>query len=389
MTDIDSGGARPGMRLLLGFVGLVISLALVACGDDGGLSGSDSGDVETAEAEGEPGGTLKISNWPFYIDKKTVPEFEQDTGISVDYTEDVNDNSEFFGKVQPQLEDGGAGGRDIMVVTDWMAKKMYDLGYLQEFDQDAVAPAKENLVGSLESPAIDPERSYSLPWQAGMTGLVVNTAEAPDVTSINDLFDPRYEGQVEMLTEMRDTVPLVMKADGVDPADASKEDWLAAIDKIGEAAESGQIRKFTGNDYTRDLANGDVVAVIGWSGDAVQLQADNPDIQFVMPDEGCVLWSDNMVIPVGAPNPTAAYEWMNYVYEPENQAQIANYNYYLTPVTGTREVLEEQGSDAAESDLVFPDEEFTADCSTQTDPPGDEEDVQEVEQAFQDVITGA
>jgi spermidine/putrescine transport system substrate-binding protein len=222
-----------------------------------------------------------------------------------------------------------------------------------------------------------------------MTGLVVNTAEAPDVTSINDLFDPQYKGKVEMLTEMRDTVPLVMKADGVDPADASTEDWLAAIEKIGAAAEDGQIRKFTGNDYTRDLANGDVVAVIGWSGDAVQLQADNPDIQFVMPDEGCMIWGDNMVVPVGAPNPTAAYEWMNYVYEPENQAQIADYNYYLTPVDGTKEVLEEQGSDAADSNLVFPDEEFTADCSTQTDPPGDEEDIQEVEQAFQDVLAGA
>jgi len=389
MTHQGIETARPLTRLALAALGLAASLVLVACGDSGGLSESGSDDVSTAEAEGEASGTLTISNWPFYIDKQTVPEFEEETGLTVDYTEDVNDNNEFFGKVQPQLENGEAGGRDIMVVTDWMAKKMYDLGYLQNLDQDAIEPAKENLVGSLESPQFDPEREFSMPWQAGMTGLVVNTAEAPDVTSINDLFDPQYKGKVEMLTEMRDTVPLVMKADGVDPADASTEDWMAAIDKIGEAAESGQIRKFTGNDYTRDLANGDVVAVIGWSGDAVQLQADNPDIQFVMPDEGCMIWGDNMVIPVGAPNPTAAYEWMNYVYDPENQAQIADYNYYLTPVAGTQEILEEQGSDAAESDLVFPDEEFTADCSTQTDPPGDEEDIQEVEQAFQDVLTGA
>jgi spermidine/putrescine transport system substrate-binding protein len=390
MTESTTETRRPWRALLLAMTGLVAAFVLAACGDDGGgLSDSGSEDVETATAEGEPGGTLTVSNWPFYIDKKTIPTFEEETGIKVDYTEDVNDNNEFFGKVQPQLENGESGGRDIMVVTDWMAKKMYDLGYLQNFDEEAVAPALENLVPSLESPAIDPERSYSLPWQAGMTGLVVNTAEAPDVTSINDLFDPKYKGKVEMLTEMRDTVPLVMKADGIDPAEATTEDWLAAIDKIGQAAEDGQIRKFTGNDYTRDLANGDAVAVIGWSGDAVQLQADNPDIEFVMPDEGCMIWADNMVIPVGAPNPTAAYEWMNYVYEPENQAQIADYNYYLTPVDGTREVLEKQGSDAAESDLVFPDDEFTADCSTQTDPPGDEADVQEVEQAFQDVITGA
>jgi spermidine/putrescine transport system substrate-binding protein len=380
------------LRLTTALATLFAALALAACGDDddgGGLNSGGSDDVTTAASEGEASGTLTISNWPFYIDKKTVPDFEEATGITVDYTEDVNDNNEFFGKVQPQLERGESGGRDIFVVTDWMAKKMYDLGYLQNFDTEAVQPAIENLIPSLASPSFDPERAYSLPWQAGMTGLVVNTELAPDVTSINDLFDPQYKGKVEMLTEMRDTVPLVMKADGVDPADATKEDWLAAIDKIGEAAESGQIRKFTGNDYTRDLANGDAVAVIGWSGDAVQLQADNPDIQFVMPDEGCNLWADNMVIPIGAPNPTAAYEWMTYTYDPQNQAQITDYNYYVTPVNGTKEVLQKEGSEAAKSDLVFPSEEFTANCSTQTDPPGEAEDVQEVEQAFQDVITGA
>lgn len=377
-------------RLALGLLAICTALALAACGEDDGIEGgAEDEEVPTAEAQGEPSGDLSVANWPFYVDRKTVPEFEQETGLSVTYREEVNDNNEFFGKVQPQLDRGESGGRDIMVVTDWMAKKMYDLGYLQNFDQDAVAPAFENLLPALQSPSFDPNREFSLPWQSGMTGLVVNTALAPDVTSINDLFDPKYEGKVEMLTEMRDTVPLVMKADGVDPEDATEEDWLAAIDKIDEAADSGQIRRFTGNDYTRDLANEDAVAVIGWSGDAVQLQADNPDIQFVMPDEGCMLWSDNMVIPVGAPNPTAAYAWMNYVYEPENQAQIANYNYYVTPVAGVQPILEKQGSDAAESDLVFPSEEFTAECSTQDEPPGGPEAVQEVERAFQDVITGA
>jgi len=317
-----------------------------------------------------------------------VPEFEKKTGLSVKYIEDVNDNTEFFGKVQPQLEQGQSGGRDIFVVTDWMAKKMYDLGYLQNFDQEAVQPAVDNLIPSLQSPSFDPERAYSLPWQGGMAGLVVNTQEAPDVTSINDLFDPKYKGKVTMLTEMRDTVPLVMKADGVDPAEATEEDWMAAIEKIREAAQSGQIRRFTGNDYTRDLANGDAVAVIGWSGDAVQLQADDPNIEFRMPDEGCSLWADNMVIPAGAPNPTAAYEWMNYVSQPENAAQISNYNYYIAPFEGTKEVLEQKGSPAAKSDLVFPGEEYTAECSTQTDPPGGPEAVRRVEQAFQSVITG-
>lgn len=375
-------------RPLIALAALAAALLLAACGGDDVGGGNGDQEVQTATAEGEPTGDLNISNWPFYIDKKTVPDFEKASGLSVEYNEDVNDNTEFFGKVQPLLEQGESGGRDIMVVTDWMANKMYDLGYLQNLDKSALGPAFDNLKPSLASPAFDPNRDFSLPWQSGMTGLVVNTADAPDVKSINDLFDPEYKGKVEMLTEMRDTVPLVMKADGVDPANATEEDWMAAIDKIRDAAESGQIRKFTGNDYTKDLANGDAVAVIGWSGDAVQLQADDPNIQFVMPEEGCMLWSDNMVIPVGAPNPTAAYEWMNYVYEPENQAQIANYNYYVVPVDGVQPILEEQGSDAAESELVFPADEFTANCSTQDEPPGGAEAIQRVEQEFQSVITG-
>jgi spermidine/putrescine transport system substrate-binding protein len=385
---IDSQSKNWSRTLLVALFALVAALVIAACGSDSVGGGENEDDVTVAEAEGEPSGELNISNWPFYIDKKTVPEFEKESGITVEYNEDVNDNSEFFGKVQPQLEQGEAGGRDIMVVTDWMASKMRSLGYLQDFDKEALEPAFANLVPSLEDPSFDPERDFSLPWQSGMTGLVVNTAEAPDVTSINDLFDPQYKGKVEMLTEMRDTVPLVLKADGIDPKEATEEQWMEAIEKIRGAAESGQIRKFTGNDYTKDLANGDAVAVIGWSGDAVQLQADNPDIQFVMPDEGCMLWSDNMVIPVGAPNPTAAYAFMNYVYEPKNQAQIANYNYYFNPVDGVREVLEEEGSDAAESELVFPTDDYTVDCSTQDEPPGGDEAVARVEQEFQSVITG-
>ena len=388
----DTTWLRPRGRwrgILPALFTLLAALAITACGGGNGIEeGEETADVPTAEAQGEATGRMTISNWPFYIDRKTVPEFQKETGLSVKYIEDVNDNTEFFGKVQPLLERGESGDRDIFVVTDWMAEKMYDLGYLQNFDQEAVAPAMENLVPALESPSFDPERNFSLPWQSGMTGLVVNTQEAPDITSINDLFDPKYKGKVTMLTEMRDTVPLVMKADGIDPADATEEDWMAAIEKIREASNSGQIRRFTGNDYTRDLANGDIVAAVGWSGDAVQLQADNPNIEFVMPDEGCMLWSDNMVIPVGAPNPTAAYEWMNYVYQPENQAQIANYNYYFTPVAGTREVLQERGSDAARSELVFPSEDYTAECSTQSNPPGDEQAVSRVEQAFQSVVTG-
>jgi spermidine/putrescine transport system substrate-binding protein len=376
-------------RLLAALTVLGAALLLSACSNLG--AGGRDGPIETAEASGgKASGDLMISQWPAYIDKNTIPEFEEKTGISVDYVEDVNDNNEIFAKLREPLLNGDPSGRSMIVVTDWMAKKMYDLGFLQNFDKNAIPVVNKNMVPSLRHPDFDPERQYSAPWQSGMTGLVVNTKEAPDVKSINDIFDPQYAGRVTVLSEMRDTVPLVMKGEGIDPADATADDWHNAIDKLRDAIDSGQIVGVTGNSYINDMARGDVVIAIGWSGDAVQLQLDNPDIQFVMPQEGCILWSDNMVIPVGAPNPDAAYAFMNYVYEPENQAQIEEYDNYTTPVKGVQEIFEQSSDpavrDLAKSPLIFPTEQYQRNCSTQPNPP--KLQTFDIEQDFQALQTG-
>ncbi len=371
----------------LGVVALGAAVALAACGGGNGIENSGGSDnVQTVKYQPPPSGDLTISQWPLYIDKDTVPNFEKATGVKVDYIEDVNDNQEFFAKMQPLLAKDQSGGRSMIVVTDWMAKKMYDLGYLQNVDKAGLPNVEANLRDNLQHPDFDPDRKFSVPWQSGMTGLIVNTQLAPDVHSINDLFDPQYKGKVEMLTELRDTVPLVMKADGIDPNQATEQQWLDTIDKLKSAVASGQIRRFTGNDYTRDMANGDVAAIIGWSGDAVQLQADNPNIEFRMPTEGCILWSDNMVIPVGAPNPTAAEAFMNYVYDPKIQAPIASYNSYVTPVDGVKEVFQKTDPDLVNDPLIFPTDEFTAKCSTQPNITGEEE--QTVTRAFEGVLQG-
>jgi spermidine/putrescine transport system substrate-binding protein len=378
---------RP-FRLLAAIAALAASLVLAACGGDGGVGGASDEEATTAEA-GTAEGDLTISNWPGYIDPGkdgTLAEFEEETGIKVDYIEDVNDNNGFFGKQQPQLERGESGGRSIYVVTDWMANQMNELGYLQEINPDDIPTVHENLAPQFETSAFDPDRKFSIPWQGGMTGIWVDTEQAPDIESVNDLFDPKYKGRVTMLSEMRDTVPLVMKADGIDPEAATTEDWLSTIEKIREAADSGQIRRFTGNEYTEDLTSGNAVAAIGWSGDASLIG--NPNAEWRMPAEGCIFWFDNMVIPIGAPNTPAALEWMNFVYEPEVQADIAEYVNYVTPVDGVQEILAERDPKLAESDLIFPDEEFLADCNPQPNPPGDSEEQQEVTEAFQEVVSG-
>lgn len=359
-------------------------LGLAACGDDTVGGGGNSGEATTAKG-GPVTGNLTISNWPGYIDpgpKGTVAEFEKETGVSVDYIEDVNENEGFFGKLQPQLERGESGGRSIFVVTDWMAKQMYDQGYLQEIDHADLPTVFENMRASLQDPAFDPGRKFSVPWQSGMGGIWVDTAKAPEIRSVNDLFDPKYKGRVTMLAELRETVPLVMLAEGIDPVEASNEDWLNAIDKIKAAADSGQIRRFTGNDYTEDLTAENIVAAIGWSGDASIIE--NPNAEWRMPTEGCSLWSDNMVIPVGAPNVGAAFGWMEFVYEPEVAVDLTEYITYVSPVEGVQDLLRKTNPQLAKDPLVFPSEEFTRNCTDQDSPP----DIEPVNEAWQAVITG-
>lgn len=375
---------KKSLRMLgVATAGLVTALTVAACSS----GGTDNSNVTTAPG-GKASGTLNISNWPLYIDENTISDFEDKTGITVKYNEDVNSNTDFFGKVQPLLANGDSGGRSIVTVTDWMSQKMWDLGFLQKLNPDELTTVFDNLIPSLQDPAFDPGREYSIPWQSGMTGLVVRTDLAPDVKSVNDLFDPKYKGKVTMLDELRDSVPLVMKADGVDPTEADTQDWLDAIDKIKKAKEDGQLRRFTGNDYSQDLAKGDVVAAIGWSGDAVQLQADNENIEYIQPEQGCMLWSDNMSIPVGAPNAPAAYEFMNYVYEPENQAQIVEYVNYISPVKGVKEVLTKKDPKLADNELIFPSDQFLSKCTNQVSPPGDSAQQKEVENAWLSVVEG-
>lgn len=375
--DRQQRGAVTVLAVMVAVVALVLGLA--ACGGGGG--GANEGETTTAKA-GPVKGELTISNWPGYIDpgkSGTVAEFEGKTGVKVQYIEDVNDNNSFFGKLQPQLEQGESGGRSIFVVTDWMAQQMHELGYLQEINPDDLPTVFENMVSNLRDPSFDPGRKYSIPWQSGMTGIWVDKSKAPDIKSVNDLFDPKYKGKVTFLEEMRDSVPLVMKAEGVDPTEASDADWEKAIEKVKGAADSGQIRSFTGNNYTEDLTAGNIVAAIGWSGDASIIE--NPNAEWIMPTEGCVLWSDNMVIPVGAPNTAAALGWMEFVYEPKVAADLTEYITYISPVDGVKDLV---APELAKDPLVFPSPKFQENCSTQVSPP----DVDKVSEAWANTLTG-
>jgi spermidine/putrescine transport system substrate-binding protein len=363
-------------------VALVLVTLAAGCGGNGN-GGKEASVVPKGPVEGK----ITISQWPLYIDPGkhgTIADFERDTGVSVKWLEDINDNVEFFGKMRPLLERGKSGGRSLITVSDWLAVRMDKLGYLQRLDHSQLPNVTNNLIPFLSNRPADPKRDFTVPWQSGMTGLIVRTDKAPGVDEIKDLFDPKYKGKVTMLSELRDTVPLTLKSMGIDPDKATTDQWLAAVDKIKRAADSGQVRRFTGNDYIRDLPKGDAWISMGWSGDAVQLQKDNPNIKFVKPKEGCMVWSTSLEIPVGAPNPQAAQAFMNYVYDPKVQADIAEYVNYVTPVKGVKEILAKRDPKLATNQLIFPSDEFLSNCTYEPVLAG--EQGQKVTEAFQKAL---
>lgn len=301
---------------------------------------------------GAAGKSLRISNWPLYIDAKTVGEFQTATGITTVYTEDVNDNNEFFAKVEEPLKRGQDIDRDIVVLTDWMAGRFIKLGYTQAIPADKF-PNKANLVDSLTNVGFDPGRAHSVPWMSGMSGIGYNPkVTGRELTSVADLFDPKFKGKVTMLTEMRDTLGLVMFGEGKDPSACTIDDARAACAKIKQYRESGHIRGFTGNDYAEDLAAGNIAVAVAWSGDIQGLAADNPDLRWIAPKEGAMLYSDNMLIPSTSDRPELAAAFMNYVYTPAHSAQIVAAAPYLSPVKGVAEELAKIAPELASSPLV-------------------------------------
>ena len=345
-------------RAALGGAALALPGWLAACGGIGG------GDTEETEQDRNLRSVLRISNWPLYIDidedtkqRPTIQQFMQEYELAVRYVEDINDNNEFFARIQPSLSQGQAVDRDIVVLTDWMAARLIRNGWVEELDEEALTN-KDNLVDALRSPGFDEERRYSMPWQSGMTGIGYNPElTGGPVESVEQLLtDEQLRGRVALLTEMPDTVGLVMLANGDDPSSVEVGAFQRAIERIQQARDSGQIRQFTGNEYSGLLARGDLAACFAWSGDIIQLQLDNPDLAFAVPEDGAMLWTDNMLIPTGGHRFTAS-TFMDFVYRPEIAAQIAAYVNFISPVEGAQEAIRDIDEELAEEPLIFPDDE--------------------------------
>ncbi|GHH22228.1 spermidine/putrescine ABC transporter substrate-binding protein [Streptomyces rubradiris] len=354
--------AATGGALAAGGLGTLAACGIPAAGkSQGGTSAQDHSATEKV---------VNFSNWTEYLDvddsgkhHPTLETFRRRTGITVDYTEDINDNNEFFGKIKPQLAAGQDTGRDIIVLTDWLAARMIRLGWVQKLDPSNLPHAYTNLSAQFRDPDWDPGRAYSYPWQGISTVIAFNrkALDGIEVRSVSDLLDnPKLKGRVGFLSEMRDSVGMTLLDMGKDPARFTDDDYDAAIARLQKAVDKGQIRRFTGNDYTSDLSKGDFAACIAWAGDVVQLKADNPDIDFVIPDSGYVTSTDNLCIPNKARHKTNAERLIDFYYEPAQAAALAAYINYVTPVDGVKPYLAKIDQDAADNPLIVPDQAMQA-----------------------------
>jgi len=358
--------SRRSFLAAAGASGAAITLAACGAGRGGEQAAADAG---TSEAAGDSGAARVVwSNWPLYIDvddagtSATLTAFESATGIAVEYVEDYNDNSEFYAKVRPLLESGQPIDRDIVVPTDWMAGIWIRNGYASPLDK-ANIPNAGNLISTLATPGFDPERTYTMPWQSGYGGLgwsrsgLQEALGTDTMTTVDQLFDPRLKGRIVLLSEMRDSLGVVMAWQGADPSNFTDDQFYAALDYLQGQVANGQIIAFQGNDYVTGLENGDITAVIGWSGDLAQM---GEEFGFALPETKGNLWTDNLLIPVQAAHQANAEALINHYYDPSVAAEVAAYVQYISPVAGAAQEAAAIDPALAENPLIFPREEDLA-----------------------------
>jgi spermidine/putrescine transport system substrate-binding protein len=372
------GGAAAAAALVLG------PSFLAACGKDGG---SGSAPANAPADDGSPAtGHLRISNWPLYMADGFVAAFQKASGLTVDYKEDFNDNQQWFAKNKESLARKRDIGADLVVPTQFMAMRLKGLGWLNEI-RDSRVPNKKNLRPDLLNDAGDPGRKYTAPYMTGMVGLAYNkAATGRAVTKVEDLWDPAFKGKVSLLSDTQDGLGMIMLSQGNSPEHPTMAAVQKAVDVVREQKDKGQIRRFTGNDYADDLAAGNIIVAQAYSGDVVQLQADNPDLQFVVPEAGGNWFIDTQVMPYTTQNQKAAEAWIEYVYDKANYAQLVAFTQYVPVLADMADELNQINPKLSQNPLINPPQEINDKLKTW--PPLTDQQTQDFDTAFA-AVTGS
>lgn len=368
--------SRRDLFRVAGSAGMTAAIAgvLAACGDD-----TTSGPAPTATTFPEIAGELSVAQWPLYIDRAkgerpTLDAFERETGIEVTYDETINDNQAFFAKLVPFFEQGRPTGFDLIALSDWVVNLMRGPGWIEELDWDHLPTVDRNLLPAFRDPAYDPGNAHSVPWQGGVTGIAYWPDLVPggEIAAFADLWDERLAGHVGMMTEMVDTMSLTLLSLGVDPQRATLDDAARAQQRLLEQRDAGIVRQYVGQGYIDDLVNRNSWASMAWSGDVFYYKylGGADELEFVVPEEGGLLWTTPLEIPMLAEHPADAHAFMDFFYRPEIAVQVTDWVLYMTPVAGVQDLMREKaetGGDAnrryyetlSESPLLFPPDDLS------------------------------
>jgi spermidine/putrescine transport system substrate-binding protein len=364
---VDGGRAGPSRRSVVRGAALAALWAAAGCSGEDPEEPDGSAAKQSDRATAEPSGTaaaITWANWPDYIDvsdddpdqRPTLAAFTEETGIQVDYREDINDNQEFVDGIEQDLSAKRPVGYDVMALTSWMSARLVRAGQVQRLDRSRI-PNAANLVAALSEPGWDPGRDFSMPWQAGLTGIAYDARQVERaIGSVDELLERSdLTGRVGFLTEFSDTIGMVVLASGGNPTDLVTRDVEAAVDRVAELQQSGQVTRFYGNDFVGALRSGEIAACLAWSGDVLQMQLRNPNIKFVVPEEGLMIWSDDMLVPRASTKGAAVARLIDYYYDPKVAAKVAAWVNYICPVEGAQEEMQKIDPDLALSPLIFPD----------------------------------
>ncbi|MHA6968535.1 ABC transporter substrate-binding protein [Glutamicibacter bergerei] len=387
------GQAQASRRgVLAGAAGLALAGLLTACGTKG-ASSSPAASLAPATDLSDTEKLVRWANWTLYLDYDdkaknypTLQQFKKSSGLDVKYVEDIDSNDSYYGKVQSQLAAGQDIGQDLIVLTDWMTERVMRLGYAQELDH-ANIPNIKNLLPELKDVRFDPGRTKSLTWQSGYTGLVWNKEAFPTgLRNVEDLWSPELKARVTLLDEMRDTIPILLLDQGIDIAGQwGQDEFAGALEILDKNIQNGQIRQVKGNSYKQDLISGDALAGIAYSGDITQLNYEEGNKwEFIMPERGGLIWSDNFTVPIGATHKKNAEKLMDFYYQPDVAAEVAAYVNYLCPVVGAQQEMEKIDPDLVNDPLIFPTAEFLNNASTERELSVEEEN--DFQNQFQEVI---
>ena len=374
------GGAAAAAALILG------PSFLAACSSDNKSATGSEKPLAPADDGAPASGKLRVSNWPLYMADGFVAAFQTATGLVVDYKEDFNDNEEWFAKNKEPLSRKQDIGADLVVPTQFMAARLNGLGWLNPISDNRWTN-KKNLRPDLLTAKADDGRKFSAPYMSGMVGIAYNrAATGRDLTKVEDMWDPAFKGKVSLLSDLQDGLGMFMLSVGQSPENPTTESVQKAVDLIKEQKDKGQIRRFTGNDYADDLAAGNIVVAQAWSGDVVQLQKDNPDLKFVVPESGSTSFLDTMVIPYTTQNQAAAEEWINYVYDRANYAKLVAFTRFVPVLSDMTDELAKIDPELASNELINP-PKATLD-KLKAWPPLTDEQTQEFNKAYTAVTGG-